>query len=156
MSRIFACIATAGILSLSGFSSCDQKKDGKITADIVTNSQTAGGVDENIPRADIRFAEDTFNFGEALEGEKVVHAFRFRNVGKNNLVISNAVGSCGCTVPEWPKEPIKPGAEGVINVVFDTKGRAGIASKSVTVFSNTEPAARKVYLKGFVKAVSKD
>lgn len=135
--------------------SCDEKKDTRVTADIVTNSQTAEGKSD-LPVSKIRFEEDTFRFGEVLEGEKVSHAFRFSNIGNNDLVIASASGSCGCTVPEWPKEPIKPGQSGVINVVFDSERRAGKAEKSVTVYANTEPSKHMIYLSGFVKGNAKD
>jgi hypothetical protein len=132
-------------------SSCDQKTDGKVTSDMVNNSATASG-EENIPVSAIKFDQDTFNFGTVMEGERVSHAFTFTNTGKNALVISKAIGSCGCTVPEWPKEPIAPGGKGKIDVVFNSERRVGKASKDVTVYANTEPATSKVTLKGFVKA----
>ncbi len=135
------------------FTACDEKKDTRVTADIVTNSQSADGV-SNLPVSMIRFEEDTFRFGEVLEGEKVSHAYRFTNIGNNDLVIANASGSCGCTVPEWPKEPIKPGKSGVINVVFDSERRAGKAEKSITIYANTEPSRHVLFLKGTVKPKS--
>ena len=61
---------------------------------------------------EIKFTEEVFDFGRITQGEKVSHAFTFKNTGTKNLIISGASGSCGCTVPEWPKEPIKPGQEG--------------------------------------------
>ena len=67
------------------------------------------------------------------------------------MIITKAVGSCGCTVPEWPKEPIKPGKKGSIDVVFNSDRRVGKANKEVTIYANTEPATRKVVIKGFVK-----
>jgi hypothetical protein len=139
------------VLLLTGLSSCDQKTDGKVTSDMVNNSATASG-EENIPVSAIKFDQDTFNFGTVMEGERVSHAFTFTNTGKNALVISKAIGSCGCTVPEWPKEPIAPGAKGKIDVVFNSENRLGKANKDVTVYANTEPATSKVTLKGFVKA----
>jgi hypothetical protein len=141
----------AAVLLATGFSSCDQKTDGKVTSDMVNNSATASG-EENIPVSAIKFDQDTFNFGTVMEGERVAHAFTFTNTGKNALVISKAIGSCGCTVPEWPKEPIAPGAKGKIDVVFNSERRVGKANKDVTVYANTEPATSKVTLKGFVKA----
>jgi len=150
LNRIFSVIILSGLLI---FSACDEKKDSRVTADIVTNSQSADGKN-NLPVSMIRFEEDTFRFGEVLEGEKVTHAFRFKNIGNNDLIISNASGSCGCTVPEWPKEPVKPGQVGIINVVFDSDRRAGKAEKSVTVYANTEPSKHMLYLSGFVKAKS--
>ena len=141
----------AAVLLATGFSSCDQKTNGKVTSDMVNNSATASG-EENIPVSAIKFDQDTFNFGTVMEGERVSHAFSFTNTGKNALVISKAIGSCGCTVPEWPKEPIAPGAKGKIDVVFNSENRLGKANKDVTVYANTEPATSKVTLKGFVKA----
>ena len=150
MKHIIIPIYTAVLLATS-FSSCDQKTDGKVTSDMVNNSATASG-EENIPVSAIKFDQDTFNFGTVMEGERVSHAFTFTNTGKNALVISKAIGSCGCTVPEWPKEPIAPGAKGKIDVVFNSERRVGKANKDVTVYANTEPATSKVTLKGFVKA----
>jgi len=150
MKRIIIPIYTAVILATS-LSSCDQKTDGKVTSDMVNNSATASG-EENIPVSAIKFDQDTFNFGTVMEGERVAHAFTFTNTGKNALVISKAIGSCGCTVPEWPKEPIAPGGKGKIDVVFNSERRVGKANKDVTVYANTEPATSKVTLKGFVKA----
>jgi hypothetical protein len=150
MKRIIIPIYTAVLLATS-LSSCDQKTDGKVTSDMVNNSATASG-EENIPVSAIKFDQDTFNFGTVMEGERVAHAFTFTNTGKNALVISKAIGSCGCTVPEWPKEPIAPGGKGKIDVVFNSERRVGKANKDVTVYANTEPATSKVTLKGFVKA----
>lgn len=134
---------------------CDEKGSGKVSADDVTNSESAEGK-KDIPLASVKFEADTFNFGEIMEGEKVSHSYRFTNTGKNNLVISKAYGSCGCTVPEWPKEPIKPGATGTIDVVFNSENRAGKAIKSITVLSNTEPSQTVVYLVGNVIGTKKD
>jgi hypothetical protein len=150
MKRIIISIYAAVLLATS-LSSCDQKTDGKVTSDMVNNSATASG-EENIPVSAIKFDQDTFNFGTVMEGERVAHAFTFTNTGKNALVISKAIGSCGCTVPEWPKEPIVPGGKGKIDVVFNSERRVGKANKDVTVYANTEPATSKVTLKGFVKA----
>ena len=150
MKRIIIPIYTA-VLFATSLSSCDQKTDGKVTSDMVNNSATASG-EENIPVSAIKFDQDTFNFGTVMEGERVAHAFTFTNTGKNALVISKAIGSCGCTVPEWPNEPIAPGAKGKIDVVFNSERRVGKANKDVTVYANTEPATSKVTLKGFVKA----
>jgi hypothetical protein len=137
------------------FASCDEKGNGKVSADDVNNSESAEGK-KDIPLASIKFDSDTFNFGEVMEGEKVSHSYKFTNTGKNNLVITKAYGSCGCTVPEWPKEPIKPGATGTIDVVFNSENRPGKALKSVTVLSNTEPSDKIVYLVGNVIGSKKD
>lgn len=88
----------------------------------------------------IEFSESQFDFGTLKEGDKARHVFKFKNTGDKPLIISGATGSCGCTVPQYPKEPIAPGAEGEINVEFDSKGKAGKQSKTVTVTANTLPA----------------
>jgi hypothetical protein len=89
--------------------------------------------------ANVVFAENEFDFGTLEEGEKVEHVFKFENTSANPLTISNARGSCGCTVPEWPREPIAPGESGEIKVKFDSKGKKGKQSKTVTISANTIP-----------------
>jgi hypothetical protein len=129
--------------------SCDQKNGGEITSDMISNSATA--TDKDIPTSAITFDQDTFDFGTVVEGEKVAHAFTFTNTGKHDLIISKALGSCGCTVPDWPKQPIKPGEKASIDVVFNSDRRIGKAMKDVTVYANTEPSTNKVVITGFVK-----
>ena len=74
-----------------------------------------------------------------IDGEKVTYSFQFTNSGEAPLIISDAKGSCGCTVPNYPKEPIAPGATASIDVTFDSKGRIGKQSKAVTLTANTNP-----------------
>jgi hypothetical protein len=85
--------------------------------------------------AKIEFAKETHDYGTVKYGDDGSCQFEFKNTGDEPLIISNAKGSCGCTVPEWPKEPIAPGAKGVIKVKYDTK-RPGAINKSVTITSN--------------------
>lgn len=85
--------------------------------------------------AKIYFAKETHDYGTIKNGADGSCTFEFKNTGNAPLIISNAKGSCGCTVPTWPKEPIAPGAKGVIVVKYDTK-RAGAINKSVTITSN--------------------
>ncbi len=92
----------------------------------------------NLPKTTINFNETEYNFGTIKDGEKVSHVFKFTNSGNNPLIISNARGSCGCTVPSWPKEPIGPWRRGEILVEFDSKGRTGQQRKTVTINANTE------------------
>ena len=98
----------------------------------------------------IAFESDVFDFGSITQGEKVTHSFTFTNTGDADLVIVSAKGSCGCTVPEWPKEPIAAGESGVIKVVFNSEGKKGKQHKRVSVVANTEPATSAVTLKGEV------
>ncbi len=90
--------------------------------------------------ATMEFEESKFDFGTIQEGEKVEHVFKFTNTSDNPLTITNARGSCGCTVPLWPKEPIAPGATSEIKVSFDSKGKKGPNTKNVTITANTVPS----------------
>jgi hypothetical protein len=141
---------TGMISMLMIYTSCDQPQTGETNTDLVRNSRTASGK-SGVAVPIIEFERDTFNFGTVLDGEKVSYSYKFTNKGSSDLIISEARGSCGCTVPEYPKKPIKPGESNSINVVFDSKGRPGEQFKSVAVIANTEPTTTNIYLKGFVK-----
>jgi hypothetical protein len=103
------------------------------------------------PTTMIRYEKDRYEFGVVNEGEIVTHIFKFTNVGQEDLLISNCKGSCGCTVPTWPKEPIPPGGQGEIKVEFNTKGKPGMQSKRVTVTANTSPTESFIEVKGEVR-----
>ncbi|WMX16102.1 MULTISPECIES: DUF1573 domain-containing protein [unclassified Aureispira] len=105
-----------------------------------TNTQPQQPEVDPATAANLVFSENEFDFGTLEEGEKVEHVFKFENTSNNPLTISNARGSCGCTVPEWPREPIAPGESGEIKVKFDSKGKKGKQSKTVTITANTIPA----------------
>jgi hypothetical protein len=98
----------------------------------------------------VKFDELSYDWGTIAEGEKMTHVFKFKNTGTNDMIISDAHGSCGCTVPEWPKEPIKPGKSSQIKVIFDSKGKSGDQNKSVTITANTEPSNVVLMIKGKV------
>ena len=83
----------------------------------------------------ITFSKEVHDYGNIKYDGDPNCSFEFTNTGDEPLIISNAKGSCGCTVPEWPKEPIAPGAKGAIRVKYDTK-RPGPINKSVTITSN--------------------
>lgn len=102
------------------------------------------------PTTSIAFEEVRFNFGTVNAGEKVTHLFKFKNTGKEPLVITDAKSTCGCTVPDWPREPIGPGKSGEIKVVFDSGGKSGPQSKRVTIVGNTNPPETFVYVEGEV------
>lgn len=84
----------------------------------------------------IKFEQTEHNFGKIKEGTLANHSFVFYNTGKGPLVLTSVTASCGCTTPEWPKEPIMPGAKGVIKASFNSYGRPGEFTKFVTVKSN--------------------
>lgn len=87
----------------------------------------------------IKFDTTAYDFGKVYEGEMVGWYFKYKNIGRKNLVLINVTAGCGCTTPEYSAEPLAPGAEAKIKVVFDTKGRGGYQYKTVSVESNGEP-----------------
>lgn len=105
-----------------------------------------------LPKTNIKFANDLHAFGNVDVNSENKYSFTFKNSGNEPLKISNAKGSCGCTVPNWPKEPILPGKSGEIEVVFrPSKGQAGSKqTKTVTVSANTSPENTILKITAFV------
>lgn len=97
--------------------------------------------DSNLPVTRISYTESNVDLGEVAEGEIVKHVFEFKNTGNAPLIIQSAQGSCGCTVPKYSKDPIAPGKKGQIAIEFDSNGRPGANTKTVTVNANTLPQA---------------
>jgi len=159
MNRYIVCI----LLSLLVFSSCqkveeqqqnpsliqteNQKKENE-NSDVQT-SNNGEGTETKLTK--IEFEKDNHDFGIIKEGEKVTHVFKFKNVGTEPLVIKNVKPACGCTTPDWTKDPVPPGGEGKIEVSFDSQGRTGIQNKSVEVFANTDPEVHTLKFRGEVK-----
>ena len=115
------------------------------------NNATAQEAVEIKDGAQISFAKEVHDYGTIENGGNGECTFEFTNNGNAPLIISNAKGSCGCTVPSWPKEPLAPGKTAVITVKYDTK-RAGAINKSVTITSNAVNSPTKVIrIKGNVK-----
>lgn len=104
------------------------------------------------PTTAMAFAEETFNFGTVTEGEMVTHTYSFTNTGDNPLIISDAKGSCGCTVPSKPTAPIPPGETGEITVQFNSNNKKGERNQKVTITANTNPPQTFIYLQGTVEA----
>ncbi len=111
-------------------------------------SASAQETSSDIPLSEMEIDETVFNFGEIKEGKKVEHVFTFKNVGDEPLVISSAKGSCGCTVPQWPKEAIAPGDVASFTVIFNSRNKKGLRTQKVTLVANTNPSNTFVYLKG--------
>lgn len=129
-----------------------EDKTAEITTDLINNNATAaeGEVVDNADAPVFEFEETVMQFGEISQGEKVKRIFKFTNVGYSNLIISNAKGSCGCTVPLWPKKPITPGEEAEIEVVFDSNGKTGHQKKTITLVANTVPNITTLAIEGDV------
>jgi hypothetical protein len=98
----------------------------------------------------MKFDKETYDFGKIKQGAKVTYDFKFTNTGKSPLIITNAVATCGCTTPTYPKTPVKPGEGGIIHVVFDSSGKQGLQDKMVTITANTNPAQSREHLIGEV------
>ena len=94
----------------------------------------------------IYFAEKSFDFGDITQGDRVEHVFEFENTGNEPLILSDVRTTCGCTAPEWPREPVAPGAKANLKVVFNSTGKYGVQNKVITVISNSvnSPARVKI------------
>ncbi len=147
MLRASAAASGVGSTSAQGTTGTDLGQSGNIPGTNVNTPGVPAG-----PATTIRYDDDKFEFGTVEEGDVVKHVFKFTNTGKEPLVISNAKGSCGCTVPTWPHEPVPPGGVGEIKVEFNTKGKPGNQSKRVTVTANTVPTDTYIEVAGEVRA----
>ena len=117
----------------------------------IDNPNVASDTEALNPNAPVlTFAEKQFDFGDIQPDSKVNHTFKFTNTGKTPLLIADATASCGCTTPNWTKEPIAPGATGELEVQFDSRGKQGLISKEVNVRANTQPSTTTIYIKGSV------
>lgn len=107
--------------------------------------------DQKVSGAAFEFESETIDYGTIDNGSDGNREFKFKNVGTEPLIISNAKGSCGCTTPDWPRDPIAPGASATIKVHYDTK-RTGNFTKTVTLTSNATEATKVLTIKGNVNA----
>ena len=99
----------------------------------------------------ITFAEKgIYDFGTLTEGDTVEHVFAFTNTGEFPLVINNITASCGCTTPDWPHEPVAPGAKSSVRVRFNSRGKSGEQNKTITIFANTDPSTTDLQFKAMV------
>ncbi len=152
------CLVILFLLSLAG---CQLKEategtqnpsagKGYSNADLIRNPVSGEGEQGGEALAVLEFTEFSYLFGKVESGKVIDHSFSFTNTGSVPLLIGNASSSCGCTVPEWPQEPIPPGGKGAIRVRFDTQGKTGEQRKPVFITANTYPANTTLYLIGEV------
>jgi hypothetical protein len=99
----------------------------------------------------IRFEKEVHDFGKVKQNSENTFVYKFKNTGTNPLVIESATGSCGCTVPNYPKEPIMPGKTGDIEVVYRPGTQEAAQEKTVTIVANTNPKSTIIKLKAFVE-----
>jgi hypothetical protein len=103
----------------------------------------------------LKFEKELHNFGELAEGPIATYTFEVTNTGNAPVVIANAMASCGCTTPEWSKDPIMPGGKSSIKVGYNTSGRPNAFTKTITVTSNAENSTVVLTIKGNVKPKAK-
>lgn len=145
MKKIVLLVAAVATMALT---SCNEKATAKIDdanlAAVAQTEQTIG----DFPI--MSFEESVYDFGTVEEGTEVVKEFKFKNTGKAPLIVVNAKGSCGCTVPTWSKEPLAPGETGTMLVKFNTSGKPNAQTKTVTIKANTEKGTESLTIKGNV------
>jgi hypothetical protein len=117
---------------------------------LIRNPATADQPLDTNQLARIVYQESEFDFGTAKEGDIVEHVFKFTNKGKVPLIIQKCRSSCGCTIPEWPPEPIPPGGSGEVKAKFNTTGKKDFQHKIIYVTANTFPNETTVLLQGKV------
>lgn len=137
--RNWLIIATVVGISFGQFS-CDNRRQ---------SESAQATVSGKLPK--ITFAEKgIYDFGALTEGDTVEHVFAFTNTGEFPLIINNITASCGCTTPDWPHEPVLPGAKSSVRVRFNSRGKSGEQNKTITIFANTEPATTDLQFKAMV------
>lgn len=139
-------------ISLFLFIASANAQDSKTPAPAAITPAATPAPAENKNAPELKFDAEQYDFGTIKQGEKVTYDFEFINSGKEPLIISEAHGSCGCTVPQWPKEPIAKGAKGSIHVEFNSTGKMGMQDKTVTITSNAKSGQKVLHLKGNVEA----
>ena len=137
-------IALAGVIFTSCQQNTAQESNEAATTEHAVSSTSTPAEDAPV----LTFEKESHDFGKIKQGETIQYDFKFKNTGKTPLIITNATATCGCTVPEIPKDPILPGAEGSIKVVFDSSGKMGMQDKIITVTSNGNPAINEVHIVG--------
>lgn len=162
----FLYLLLAGSLFAACNSSGDSASSSTATAaDSTTAAATSNTSPEAMNNADMQmppeptpgnaafeFEKTEHDFGKIKQDAPVEYTFKFKNTGTEPLIISEARGSCGCTVPEYSKEPIPVGESGVIAVSFDPKGKSGVQRKTVTITANTNPARTTLNIVSEVEA----
>lgn len=143
---------TLGALALKAQDSKTVQGKSKKTVQSAGNSEVEAVDTANKPQAPgkFRFEEETHDFGEIMEGPLAECDFEFKNVGKSPIIISEAQGSCGCTVAKWPTVPIQPKRKGVIHVTYTTYGRVGPIDKDIYITSNADRKKVKLHLVGMI------
>jgi len=163
----FPFVLAAGLLATSceqAATTTDNATAGEATAtaaeqpqEQVVDNPNVAAAEEVTPAANaavMAFKETEYDFGTIKQGEVVNHTFQFTNTGKTPLIIESASASCGCTAPDWTKTPVAPGQTGEVKVEFNSTGKFGQQSPTVTIRANTEPNIVRISMKGNVEGSS--
>ena len=148
MKRIIASIVI--IISLI---SCESST-GKVSTNLVNNPTSAEESHRGKSEPVIEFEKTEHDFGKMLQGEQVSYTFKFKNVGNAPLIVSNIEKTCGCTSPDFSKEPIKPGGEGRITITYDSKGHKGFQNNRLIVKTNANPSETMLRIKAQVEDIN--
>ena len=140
-------VSTRAIFNVYGIGPGGKAHAG-LTDDQEWNREREAGI---MDKTTIQFEQDQFDFGTIKEGDVVTHEYKFTNTGTSPLLIAKAQAGCGCTVPSFPKEPIPPGANGVISVQFNSANKPGHQQKNVMIWSNAQQSKISI---GFTADVS--
>jgi hypothetical protein len=145
------------IISLLAFAACKNNSTadndkGKLPFTLVNNPHTANGVDNAAAalKPTMDFVDTLHNFGTIHEDEIVTYDFAYTNNGKSPLIITAAIGSCGCTVPNYSNDPVAPGKTMNMKVTFNSSGKTGHQEKSVVIHANTLRGEHMLYIKADV------
>lgn len=139
MNNVFSLKSSFVFILVIGLVACAPRKEKDIDTDMVNIDATASGNAPTGKAPQMKFEMMEHDFGTISQGERVTTQFKFKNTGGTDLVISEAHGSCGCTVPDYPRKAIPPGGEDVIKVEFNSEGKSGMNEKTVTLTTNCEP-----------------
>jgi len=118
------------------------------------NAETATAEIDNTPKTTIKFESYDHDFGDIKQDTENKKVFTFTNTGAEPLIIESAKGSCGCTVPNYPKNPIPPGEQGEIEVVYKPGKQKDLQNKNVTIVANTEPQQTILRIKANVEEIA--
>jgi len=128
---------------------------GPATTPVAAPAKAAPATKPEGPLPQFEWNATEHDFGTMKEGDKVTYLYTFKNTGAVPLIIEGVRPSCGCTAPNWTKEPIPVGGEGSVEVVFDSKGKPNAQNKTVTVTANTWPQSTVLRFKAFVTPAAK-
>ncbi len=150
--KLILVISLLALAACNGQNTSSDADKNKLPVSLVNNPHTASGVDNTaaVEKPTLDFADTLHDFGTIHEGEVVTYDFTYTNHGKTPLIITAAVGSCGCTVPNYSSEPVEPGKSKVMKVTFNSAGKPGHQEKSVVIHDNTLRGQHMLYIKSEV------